>query len=253
MGKEVKETKKVKQEEVKEVTEVKETKENQIVERVASREEIVSKMIKESNLHYVVDTFALSFHAAKNKTKDGLGNYISVGTLLNDGVKRFKESEDGSVILQLSNFVQFSQFDIINLMQKDMYYNPLVARTAQNFELDAEMNPDPRDASNVYFTDDYLRGVPVRVFCQFVDSGEIAKNPFAYNSEPYEVKNTPRYIYHLLNMGQPTDEECLQNILQQKAEIKAENLAKRKALLEAKRQTAKVVANIATPKNEVPF
>lgn len=252
MNKEVKETKEVT--EVTEVTEVKETKENQtIVERVASREEIVSKMIKETNLHYVVDTFALSFHATKNKTKDGLGNYISVGTLLNDGVKRFKESEDGNVVLQLSNFVQFSQFDIINLMQKDMYYNPLVARTAQNFELDAEMNLDPRDASNVYFTDDYLRGVPVRVFCQFVDSGEIARNPFAYNSEPYEVKNTPRYIYHLLNMGQPTDEECLQNILQQKAEIKAENLAKRKALLEAKRQTAKVVANIATPKNEVPF
>ena len=79
-------------EEVREVTEVRETKEIQtIVERTASRDEIVSKMIKENNLHYVVNTFALSFHATKNKTKDGLGNYISVGTLLNDGVKRFKE------------------------------------------------------------------------------------------------------------------------------------------------------------------
>ena len=240
--------------EAREVTEARETKEVQtIVERTASRNEIVSKMIKESNLHYIVDTFALSFHATKNKTKDGLGNYISVGTLLNDGVKRFKESEDGNVILQLSNFVQFSQFDIINIMQKDMYYNPLVARTAQNFELDAEINLDPRDASNVYFTDDYLRGVPVQVFCQFVDAGEVAKNPFAYNSEPYEVKNTPRYIYHLLTMGQPTDEECLQNILQQKAEIKAENLAKRKAILEGRKQTAKIIASIETPKNEVPF
>ena len=238
-------------EEVREVTEVREA--QTIVERTASRDEIVSKMIKENNLHYVVNTFALSFHATKNRTKDGLGSYISVGTLLNDGVKRFKESEDGNVVLQLSNFVQFSQYDIINIMQKDMYYNPLVARTAQNFELDAEMNLDTRDASNVYFTDDYLRGVPVRVFCQFVDAGEIAKNPFAYNSEPYEVKDTPRYIYHLMNMGQPTDEECLQNILQQKAEIKAENLAKRKILLEARKQTTKVIASIDTPRNEVPF
>lgn len=235
-------------------TEVKEVKEVQtIVERTASRNEIVSKMIKENPLHHVVDTFALSFHAQSNKTKDGLGNYISVGTLLNDAVKRFKEAEDGNIILQLSNFVQFSQYDIINIMQKDMYYNPLVARTAQNFELDAETNPDPRDASNVYFTDDYLRGIPIKVFCQFVDAGEVARNPFAYNTEDYEVKAVPRYIYHLITMGQPTDEECLQNILHQKAEIKAENLAKRKALLEARKQTAKVIANIATPANEIPF
>ena len=224
-----------------------------IVERTESREQIISKMIKESNSHYVVKTTALHFHAVKNKTKDGLGNYISVGTLLQDAVKRFKEAEDGNIILQLSNFVQFSQYDIINIMQKDMYYNILAARTAQNFELDADMNTDPRDASNVYFTDDYLRGIPVKVFCQFVDSGEIAKNPFSYSTEPYEVKNAPRYIYHLIGIGQPTDAECIENILQQKAEIKAENLAKRKALLDSRRQIAKVIASIETPRNEVPF
>lgn len=235
-------------------TEVKEVKEVQtIVERTASRNEIVSNMIKENPLHYVVDTTALTFHAQINKRKDGLGNYINVSVHTTEGVKRFNEQEDGSVILQLSKHTLISQYDIINLMQADSYYNSLASRTAQDFALDAEMNPDPRNPENEYFTDVYLKDVPVKILCQFVDAGEISKNPFSYSAEPYEVKSVPRYIYHLISLDKPTNAESLVFIANIKARITEEKLAKRAAMIEARKQTAKVIASLETPKVEAPF
>lgn len=238
--------------EAKEVQQVQEAKEIQILDKSKSYAEIAEILCKQNKYHFVCANTILSAHAYKQATKDGKGFYTQLFLQLQNGVKYFKEGQDGNIYLTLLSVVQTSVYSVLNVLRKELFYTPILSRISQDFADDAEANPNQRDENNVYLTDEYFKGVPVVIFGQFVESGEVATNPFSNNAEPYEVKDSPRYIYHIINVGKPTDEEALADISAIKRQVAAENRALREARKTAKLQSVSVLSRIETTE-EVPF
>ena len=224
----------------------------QIEENVLTYSEKVELLKKENNLHLVSNNVLLSAHAVKAATKDKKGFYTQIALQLAQPVRYFKEAQDGKIVLSLLSVVQVSVYSLLAAIRKEIYFVPIVSRLAADFAEDAEANQDPGDELNIYTTDDYFSGIPIQIFCQYVDAGEVAANPFRVDAEPYEVKAHPRYIYHIIKVGKPVDAESLENIKQIKAEIRAENIALRDARKKAKAQALSVLSSIDTSE-VIPF
>lgn len=224
----------------------------QIEENVLTYSEKVELLKKQNNLHIVSNNVVLSAHAVKAATKNKKGFYTQIALQLAQPVRYFKEAQDGKIVLSLLSVVQVSVYSLLAAIRKEIYFVPIVSRLAADFAEDAEANPEPNDELNIYTTDDYFSGIPIQIFCQYVDANEVASNPFRVGNEPYEVKAHPRYIYHVIKVCKPIDTESLENIKAIKAEIRAENIALRDARKKAKAQALSVLSSVDT--NEIiPF
>ena len=183
-----------------------------IVENTKTFAQIAEILVKQNSAHKVINNIILSAHARKEVTKDGKSFYINLETSFQNPLPYFDEKEDGTISLENRNTLLFSVYNVINSLKREMFYIPIIARLSQDFTDDADSNPNPRNINNYYISDDYFSGIPCSVFCQFVEAGEVAVSPFARNGEPYEVKQYPRYIYHLLGVGVPVSQITISNI-----------------------------------------
>ena len=251
------EEKEVKQQEQQEVNVQVEQQEQQqqanLVERTQTYAQICERLLKENPNHFLSTNVLLSAHAYKEVTKDKKGFYTKLFLQLAQPLKVFKQREDGTILLTLLGNIQTSVYSLLNAMRKEIYFTPIISRVSTDFASDAEANIDQRDETNIYITDDYLSGIPVQIFGQYVAEGEVIGNPFSNVDEPYEVKPYPRYIYHVVGISKPTDADTLANIAEIKKEVRAENIALRNARKLAKVNANSVINSITPSTEEIPF
>ena len=243
------EEKEVKQEQ----QEVKQEQQVNLVERTQTYAQICERLLKENPNHFLSANILLSAHAYKEVTKDKKGFYTKLFLQLQQPVKVYKQRTDGTILLTLLGNIQTSVYSLLNAMRKEIYFTPIISRVSTDFASDAEANPDQRDETNIYITDDYLSGIPVQIFGQYVEAGEVVGNPFSNVAEPYEVKTCPRYVYHVVGIAKPSDTDTLANIAEIKKEVRAENIALRNARKLAKVNATSVINSITPSAEEVPF
>lgn len=224
-----------------------------LVERTQSYSQICEMLLKENPNHFLSSNVLLSAHAYKEVTKDKKGFYTKLFLQLAQPLKVFKQREDGTLLLTLLSNIQTSIYSLLNAMRKEIYFTPIISRISSDLMSDAEANPDQKDETNVYITDDYLSGIPVQIFGQYVAEGEVIGNPFSNIAETYEVKPYPRYIYHVIGISKPIDADTLANIAEIKKEVRAENIALRNARKLAKVNATSVINSIIPSTEEVPF
>lgn len=224
-----------------------------LVERTQTYAQICERLLKENPNHFLSANVLLSAHAYKEVTKDKKGFYTKLFLQLVQPLKVLKQRENGTLLLTLLGNIQTSVYSLLNAMRKEIYFTPIISRVSTDFASDAEANPDQRDETNIYITDDYLSGIPIQIFGQYVEAGEVVGNPFSNIEEPYEVKPYPRYVYHVVGIAKPSDTDTLANIAEIKKEVRAENIALRNARKLAKVNATSVINSITPSTEEVPF
>ena len=199
-------------------------------------EAIVARMCRDGKSK-VVTTAITAIDCEERTAKNG-SKYINAFVNLETPVLGSQKLADGTYRLGLLGAIQFPFNSLLLVMRKHRFYGKFVASI--------------EEAAAVNMVADYLAGVDIKVFCQFVAAGEVARNPFTRSATEYEVADHDRYVYHIVGIEQPTDPLVLdeyRNLIAVQRQQRADAIA---AARQAKASTANLLA-AATAANDFPF
>ena len=199
-------------------------------------EAIVARMCRDGKSK-VVTTAITAIDCEERTAKNG-SKYINAFVNLETPVLGSQKLADGTYRLGLLGAIQFPFNSLLLVMRKHRFYGKFVASI--------------EEAAAVNMVADYLAGVDIRVFCQFVAAGEVACNPFTRSATEYEVADHDRYVYHIVGIEQPTDPLVLdeyRNLIAVQRQQRADAIA---AARQAKASTANLLA-AATTADDFPF
>ena len=199
-------------------------------------EAIVARMCHDGKSK-VITTAITAIDCEERTAKNG-SKYINAFVNLETPVIGSQKLADGTYRLGLLGAIQFPFNSLLLVMRKHRFYGKFVASI--------------EEAAAVNMVADYLAGVDIRVFCQFVAAGEVARNPFTRSAAEYEVADHDRYVYHIVGIEQPTDPLVLdeyRNLIAVQRQQRAEAIA---AARQAKASTANLLS-AAIAANDMPF
>ena len=226
----------------KEVKEVKEVKE--IANGFQSIDEIVSTLAKDKN-NFLASREIVGIRAEYQSAKNG-NTYVNVWVSLDKPIQRIEVGKDGTENIIPLSTAQMPMFSLLLPFRNHKFYRKFVDAIAAKIESEISFSDDAKTATF------YFSGIPCQILGQFVAAGEAIKNPFQRNAEPYEIKAYNRFVYHLISVDLPTDEDTLEEYAELRQEMKAERRAAIEAakVLEAKK--AKLMKSFVE-KIEEPF
>lgn len=199
-------------------------------------EAIVARLCKDGKSK-VVKTAITAVDCEERTAKNG-SKYINAFVNLETPVIGSQKMADGTHRLGLLGAIQFPFNSLLLVMRKHRFYGKFVVSM--------------EEAASVNMVADYLAGVEISVFCQFVAAGEVGHNPFTRNATDYEVADHDRYVYHVVGIEQPTDPI----VIDEYRNLIAEQRARRADAIAAKRKAAANTASLlatATAADEMPF
>lgn len=233
--------------EVKEVTEVKvtEVKEVKKVESTfESVDDIVSRMMKDKN-NFLVSR-EITGISAELKTGANGNDYVNIWVSLDAPIKRIDVDANGNEKVIPLETPQMPMFSLLLPFRKHKFYRKFVDALASKIEGEIGFSDDAKTATF------YFSGIPVKVFGQFVASGAEERNPFQRSAEPYAIKANNRFVYHLVGVDMPTDDDTLEEYADLRTEMKAERKAAVEAAAKAAAKKAALLKRVATDIEE-PF
>lgn len=199
-------------------------------------EAIVARMCRDGKSK-VVTTAITAIDCEERTAKNG-SKYINAFVNLETPVVGSQKLADGTYRIGLLGAIQFPFNSLLLVMRKHRFYGKFVASI--------------EEASAVNMVADYLAGVDIKVFCQFVSAGEVARNPFTRSATEYEVADHDRYIYHIVGIEAPTDPIVVdeyRNLIAIQRQRRADAIASAR---QAKASTANLLTTaIAT--DDMPF
>lgn len=199
-------------------------------------EAIVARMCRDGKSK-VVTTAVTAIECEERTAKNG-SKYINAFVNLETPVIGSQKLADGTYRLGLLGAIQFPFNSLLLVMRKHRFYGKFVASI--------------EEAATVNMVADYLAGVDIKVFCQFVAAGEVGRNPFTRSATEYEVANHDRYVYHIVGIEVPTDPIVMdeyRNLIAIQRQQRADAIA---AARQAKASTANLLA-AATTADDFPF
>lgn len=199
-------------------------------------EAIVARMCRDGKSK-VITTAVTAIDCEERTAKNG-SKYINAFVNLETPVIGSQKMADGTYRLGLLGAIQFPFNSLLLVMRKHRFYGKFVASI--------------EEAAAVNMVADYLAGVDIKVFCQFVAAGEVARNPFTRSAAEYEVADHDRYVYHIVGIEQPTDPLVLdeyRNLIAVQRQQRADAIA---AARQAKASTANLLS-AAVAANDMPF
>lgn len=199
-------------------------------------EAIVARLCKDGKSK-VVKTAITAIDCEERTAKNG-SKYINAFVNLETPVIGSQKLVDGTFRLGLLGAIQFPFNSLLLVMRKHRFYGKFVVSI--------------EEAASVNMVADYLAGVEISIFCQFVAAGEVSHNPFTRNAADYEVADHDRYVYHIVGIEQPTDPI----VIDEYRNLITEQRARRADAIAAKRKAAATTANLlatATAADEMPF
>lgn len=199
-------------------------------------EAIVARLCKDGKSK-VVKTAITAVDCEERTAKNG-SKYINAFVNLETPVIGSQKLADGTFRMGLLGAIQFPFNSLLLVMRKHRFYGKFVVSM--------------EEAASVNMVADYLAGVEISIFCQFVAAGEVSRNPFTRNVTDYEVADHDRYVYHVVGIEQPTDPI----VIDEYRNLIAEQRARRADAIAAKRKAAATTASLlatATAADEMPF
>lgn len=199
-------------------------------------EAIVARLCKDGKSK-VVKTAITAVDCEERTAKNG-SKYINAFVNLETPVIGSQKLADGTYRMGLLGAIQFPFNSLLLVMRKHRFYGKFVVSM--------------EEAASVNMVADYLAGVEISIFCQFVAAGEVSRNPFTRNVTDYEVADHDRYVYHVVGIEQPTDPI----VIDEYRNLIAEQRARRADAIAAKRKAAATTASLlatATAADEMPF
>lgn len=199
-------------------------------------EAIVARLCKDGKSK-VVKTAITAVDCEERTAKNG-SKYINAFVNLETPVIGSQKLADGTYRMGLLGAIQFPFNSLLLVMRKHRFYGKFVVSM--------------EEAASVNMVADYLAGVEISIFCQFVAAGEVSRNPFTRNVTDYEVADHDRYVYHVVGIEQPTDPI----VIDEYRNLIAEQRARRADAIAAKRKAAATTASLlatATTADEMPF
>jgi hypothetical protein len=209
-----------------------------------SVDEIVSRMMKDKNNFLV--TREITGITAEFKTSHNGNEYVNVWVSLDAPIKRIDLDANGNEKVIPLETAQMPMFSLLLPFRKHKFYRKFVEALASKIEAEIGFADDAKTASF------YFSGIPVKVFGQFVAKGAEERNPFQRNAEAYEIKANNRFVYHLVGVDMPNDDDTLEEYGELKNEMKAERKAAVAAAAAAAAKKAALLKRIATDVEE-PF
>lgn len=199
-------------------------------------EAIVARMCRDGKSK-VVTTAITAIDCEERTAKNG-SKYINAFVNLETPVIGSQKLTDGTYRIGLLGAIQFPFNSLLLVMRKHRFYGKFVASI--------------EEAATVNMVADYLAGVDIKVFCQFVAAGEVARNPFTRSATEYEVADHDRYVYHIVGIEAPTDPIVVdeyRNLIAVQRQQRADAIA---AARQAKASTANLLV-AATTADDMPF
>ena len=199
-------------------------------------EGIVARMCKDGKSK-VVKTAITAIDCEERTAKNG-SKYINAFVNLETPVIGSQKLADGTYRIGLLGAIQFPFNSLLLVMRKHRFYGKFVASI--------------EEAAAVNMVADYLAGVDIKVFCQFVAAGEVARNPFTRSATEYEVADHDRYVYHIVGIEAPTDPIVVdeyRNLIAVQRQQRADAIA---AARQAKASTANLLTAVVAA-DDMPF
>ena len=197
---------------------------------------IVARMCRDGKSK-VITTAITAIDCEERTAKNG-SKYINAFVNLETPVIGSQKLADGTYRLGLLGAIQFPFNSLLLVMRKHRFYGKFVTSV--------------EEAAAVNMVADYLAGVDIKVFCQFVAAGEVARNPFTRNATDYEVADHDRYVYHIVGIEAPTDPIVIdeyRNLIAVQRQQRADAIA---AARQAKASTANLLS-VAINADDMPF
>lgn len=201
-----------------------------------TREQIIAEM-KANDANFVVRVTINGINAAERVAENG-HEYNNLMLLLNKPVKASISQKDGSRQIGFTQSLQVSEYQLTALMRRHPFYGRFVSMVEN--AITAGM-PEP-----------FFCGMEIQILAEFVPAGVVASNPFTRNSNEYGVKDYDRYIYHVIEVYEPTDAMLLEEYRAMAIELRKMMLEEIKAAKAAKVQRASLLASIASSSDN-PF
>lgn len=201
-----------------------------------TREQIIAEM-KANGANFVVRVTINGINAAERVAENG-HEYNNLMLLLNKPVKASISQKDGSRQIGFTQSLQVSEYQLTALMRRHPFYGRFVAMVENAI---AAGMPEP-----------FFCGMEIQILAEFVPAGAVASNPFTRNSNEYGVKDYDRYIYHVIEVYEPTDAMLLEEYRAMAIELRKMMLDEIKAAKAAKVQRASLLASIASSSDN-PF
>ena len=201
-----------------------------------TREQIIAEM-KANDVNFVVRVTINGINAAERVAENG-HEYNNLMLLLNKPVKASISQKDGSRQIGFTQSLQVSEYQLTALMRRHPFYGRFVSMMENAI---AAGMPEP-----------FFCGMEIQILAEFVPAGAVASNPFTRNANEYGVKDYDRYIYHVIEVYEPTDAMLLEEYRAMAIELRKMMLEEIKAAKAAKVQRASLLASIASSSDN-PF
>lgn len=198
-------------------------------------EAIVARLCKDGKSK-VVKTAITAVDCEERTAKNG-SKYINAFVNLETPVLGSQKMADGTYRMGLLGAIQFPFNSLLLVMRKHRFYGKFVASL--------------EEAAQVNMVADYLAGVEISVFCQFVAAGEVSRNPFTRNAADYDVADHDRYVYHVVGIEVPTDALVVEEYRSLIAQQRQQRIDAIAAARKAKAATANLLS--AATADDIPF
>lgn len=201
-----------------------------------TREQIIAEM-KANDANFIARVTINGINASERVAENG-HEYNNLMLLLNKPVKASILQKDGSRQMGFTQSLQVSEYQLTALMRRHPFYGRFVNMVENAI---AAGMPEP-----------FFCGMEIQILAEFVPAGIVAYNPFTRNANEYGVKEYDRYIYHVIEVYEPTDIMLLEEYKAMAIELRKMMLDEIKAAKAAKVQRASLLASIASA-TESPF
>lgn len=201
-----------------------------------TREQIIAEM-KANEANFIARVTINGINASERVAENG-HEYNNLMLLLNKPVKASISQKDGSRQMGFTQSLQVSEYQLTALMRRHPFYGRFVSMVEN--AITAGM-PEP-----------FFCGMEIQILAEFVPAGVVASNPFTRNANEYGIKDYDRYIYHVIEVYEPTNVMLLEEYKAMAIELRKMMLDEIKAAKAAKVQRASLLASIASTA-ESPF
>lgn len=195
-----------------------------------TREQIIAEM-KANDANFIAHVTINGINASERVAENG-HEYNNLMLLLNKPVKASISQKDGSRQMGFTQSLQVSEYQLTALMRRHPFYGRFVSMIENAI---AAGMPEP-----------FFCGMEIQILAEFVPAGVVASNPFTRNVNEYGVKDYDRYIYHVIEVYEPTDAMLLEEYKAMAIELRKIMLDEIKAAKAAKVQRASLLASIAS-------
>lgn len=209
---------------------------NQNSAQVETIDDVVRRICTDGH-SYVMTTVITNIDCQERTGRNG-NAYLNAFVTIASPVKGAQSMPDGTHRMGMLGAIQMPFNQILLVMRKNKFYGRFVNYVGE--------------AAEAGFASMYLTGVAVKVLCQFVPAGVQDRNPFTRKDNLYNVVDYDRYVYHVVDVEQPTDPVVVgaYNVL-----IK-QIMEDARTVIAAKREAkAKAASFVATVMNDdgIPF